>query len=151
MKRTLCIFFILTCSIFTVAQNKQTFGADKDSLSEQEIQKLEFFLANLIENGDIETYAGYLTDDYVRIAANGIVSTKQQVIDGMKNVNSKVKMTPRDLKVRIYGNTAILQGILDLETKSVDVISKRTSIITKIFIKRDGKWYMASLQGTSLL
>jgi ketosteroid isomerase-like protein len=69
----------------------------------------------------------------------------------MKNVNSKVKMTPRDLKVRIYGNTAILQGILDLETKSVDVISKRTSIITKIFIKRDGKWYMASLQGTSLL
>lgn len=150
MKQAIILISLFGSSIFTFGQGTSTFRADKDSIAEQEIQELEFFLANLIETGDVESYAGYLTDDYVRVAANGKVSTKQQVLDGFKSTESKVRMMPHDLKVRVYGNTAILQGILELEVKSGDTISKRTSIITKIFIKRDGKWYMASLQGTAL-
>jgi ketosteroid isomerase-like protein len=131
-------------------QQGSTFRADNDSIAEKEIQQLEFFLAGLLEKGDLDTYAGYLTDDYVRIAANGTVSTKQEIIEGLKKSSSQLKMMPHDLKVRIYGNTAILRAILDLETRSGDTVSKRSSIITKIFIRRNGRWYMASLQGTPL-
>jgi ketosteroid isomerase-like protein len=148
MKKTCLIHLILLSSSFVIAQTQTAFRADQDSLAEKDIQRLEFFLADLIEKGDAETYAGYLTEDYVRISANGTISTKQQVLDGFNKAKTKVKMTPHDLKVRVYGTTAILQGLLDLETRNPSGVSTRTSIFTKVFIKKNGKWYMAALQGT---
>ena len=150
MKKGIIVFLLLLSSLVGFGQVQSTFRADRDTTAEQEIQKLEYFLASLIEKGDVDTYAGYLTDDYVRIAANGTISTKEQVLEGFKKAKAQVTMMPHDLNVRVYGTTAILRGILDLETKTADAVTKRTSLITKIFIKRNGKWYMASLQGTTL-
>lgn len=150
MRKSIIVLLALLVPIIFRGQQGSTIRADKDSVAEKEIQQLEFFLADLLEKGDLDTYAGYLTDDYVRIAANGTVSTKQEILEGLKKSKAQVKMMPHDLHVRVYGNTAILRAILDLETKSGDTITKRSSIITKIFINRNGKWYMASLQGTSL-
>lgn len=149
-KQAITAFLFLSFAFYCVAQNKSTFKADRDTISERQIRDLEFHLAELIEKGDIDTYSGYLTDDYIRVTANGVVSTKDQVLDAFRKTKSQGKMTPHDLDVRVYGNTAILRAILDLETKAGDVVTKRTSIITKVFLRRDGKWYMASLQGTPL-
>jgi ketosteroid isomerase-like protein len=142
MKKVCLIVLTLLCSSCVIAQTQPAFRAEQDSLAEKEIQKLEFFLADLIEKGEAETYAGYLTDDYARISANGTISNKQQVLEGFNNAKSKVKMMPHDLKVRVYGTTAILQGLLDLETRNPSGVSKRTSIFTKVFIKKDanGTW-----------
>ena len=139
------MFFLTNCpSLFS----QQTFSADANPTVEEEIKQLEFFLADLISRKDIDTYATYLTDDYVRIAANGLISTKAEVLDGFRNSTGTTgKMTPHDLDVRVFGNTAILKGILAIENKDG---STRTSIITKVFIHRDGKWYLAALQGTAL-
>jgi ketosteroid isomerase-like protein len=150
MEKLILVFSILLTSVCGFTQSQATFRADKDTVAEQEIQKLEFFLAALIEKGDVDTYAGYLTDDYVRISANGTLSTKEQVLEGFRKGKAQVTMLPHDLQVRIYGTTAILRAILDLETKTGDTVTRRTSLITKVFIKRNGKWFMASLQGTSL-
>lgn len=150
MKKQFIILLLQASAVCCVGQFPSTFRADNDSLVEQEIKQLEYFLVGLLEKGDIATYAGYLTDDYVRIAANGAISTKEQVLNDFQQATAKVTMKPHDLQVRVYGNTAILRGILDLETRSGDQVTKRTSIITKVFIKRDAGWYMASLQGTAL-
>jgi len=150
MQKRIIVFLLLLLPLFGFGQSQSTFRADRDTAAEKEIQKLEYFLASLIEKGDVDTYAGYLTDDYVRIAANGSISTKEQILDGFKKTKAQVSMMPHDLNVRVYGATAILRGILDLETKTGDIVTKRTSVITKVFIKRNDKWYMASLQGTSL-
>ncbi len=149
MNKKIFLFILLLSSYLGFGQSS-TFRADKDTVAEEEIKKLEFYLADLIEKGDVDTYAGYLADDYVRIAANGILSTKEEIIGGMKKARTQVSMKPHDLNVRVYGNTAILRGVLDLETKSGDTVTKSRSMITKVFIKKDGKWYMASLQGTPL-
>lgn len=140
---------IILCSI-SIAQTKSTFTADRDTLAEEQIKKLEFFLADLLEKGDIDTYSGYLTDDYVRITATGNVSTKKEVLEGFRKSKTVFQMTPHDLNVRVYGNTAILRAILDLETKTDAGVTRRSSVITKVFIKRNGTWCMASLQGTTL-
>jgi ketosteroid isomerase-like protein len=151
-QKQILVFLFLVLSVLGFGQSRSTFYADKDTVAEQEIEKLEYLLAALIEKGDVDTYAGYLTDDYVRIAANGAISTKDQILDGLRKNKGKTQVTmmPHDLQVRIYGTTAILRGTLDLETKNGDLVTKRRSLITKVFIKRDGKWYMASLQGTPL-
>ena len=152
MKREFIILIVLLFSCLAFGQNKSTFRADKDTVTEQEIKNLEFLLVELLANGDLDTYSGYLTDDYIRVNANGIVSTKDQVLDTFRRAKaqgqSQGKMMPHDLVVRVYGTTAILRGILDIETKNGDAVTKRTSLITKVFLKRNGKWYMASMQGT---
>jgi ketosteroid isomerase-like protein len=149
MKIITVSFLALFFSISIFSQTQSTFKADQDSSAEQQIKQLEFILVDLIKKGDFDTYASYLTDDYIRVAANGIVSTKQQVLEGFKKSNPQANtaMLPHDLSVRIYGNTAILRGVLDLQSNDGN---KRSSIITKVFIHRNDKWYMASLQGTAL-
>lgn len=135
-----------------LAQNKTTFRADRDTASEEQIKRLEYTLAGLLEKGDIDTYSGYLTEDYIRISANGQTATKEEVLQMFRKARAttQTKMHPRDMKVQVYGNTAILHAVLDLETKSGDTSTKRTSFITKVFIKKEGNWYMASMQGTTL-
>jgi ketosteroid isomerase-like protein len=147
MKKTIiCASFVLSC-LFLFSQKHSTFSADRDSVADQQIKKLDFHLTDLLMRGDISTYATYLTDDYIRISPNSDVSTKEQALDGFRKVKVNGKMIPHDLHVRIYGNTAILQGILD----NVGTDGKKTSdLFTKVFITRNGKWFLASLQGTSL-
>ena len=146
MKKVLISVLVLFSCQFVFSQS--TFSADKDTISEQQIKQLEFLLTDLLAKKEIDTYGTYLTDDYIRVAANGVVSTKEQILQGFKkSSNTQGKMTPRDLNVRVYGSTAILRGILDIESNDG---TKRTSIITKVFINRNGMWYMAAMQGTSL-
>ena len=145
-KGAFCILFLLS-SHFVFSQSKVTFKADNDTLAERQIKELEFLLVDLIAKGDIDTYATYLTDDYTRVAANGVISTKEQALDGFRKSKGGGKVMPHDLDVRIYGSTAILRAILDIEGNDG---KKRTSAITKVFINRNGKWYMASMQGTLL-
>jgi ketosteroid isomerase-like protein len=140
---------LVLSALFLNAQYRKTFSADNDSASGEQIKRLEYLLADLLSKGNIEAYSGYLTEDYTRISAGGEVSTKEQVLDGFKKSAGNIKMSPRDLKVSVYGNTAILHAVLDLETGSGDSLERRTSLITKVFIKRNGNWYMASLQGTA--
>ena len=149
MKQSICFLLVLSLSISLFAQNRTTFRSDIDTAAEAEIKSLELLLTGLLASGDIDKYSGYLTDDYVRVAANGTVSTKQQVLDGFRKSKMQGTMNPHDLSVRIYGNTAIMLGILDIESKSGETITRRTSIINKVFIKKDGKWYLASMQGTA--
>lgn len=150
MKRNILIIPFFIFAIMVNGQSNQTFRADVNNEAEEEIKKLEFFLASLLENGDYDTYSGYLTDDYSRIDKNGVVLSKEQVLEQFRNSKARFKMTPHDLEVRIYGDAAILNGTLDVETKNGDDVIKKSSLFTKVFIRRDGKWYLASLQGTAV-
>ena len=148
MKRIVTITSLIILAIFVNAQTAKTFKADINTEAEEEIKKLEFFLASLLKKGDLQTYSNYLADDYIRINQNGVVSTKEQVLELLRIRPSAGKMNPHDLTVRVYGNTAILNGMLDIETKNGDAITRTSSVFTKVFIRKDGKWYLASLQGT---
>jgi ketosteroid isomerase-like protein len=153
MKRTAILLIALVACQMTNGQFKTTFKSDNDTTSEAQIKRLEYTLTELLTKGDIQTYSGYLTEDYIRIAANGEISTKAQVLQSFSKMPpgaNNSQMYPHDLKVSVYGNTAIMHGILDIETKTGDITTKRTSLITKVFIKRDDKWYMATMQGTTV-
>lgn len=150
MKQFGIITTLILFAVFSNAQTTQTFKADVNKVAEEEIKTMEFFLASLLEKGDLQTYSGYVTDDYIRINQNGVIATKEQVLESMrvKPPAGTMIMKPHDLAVRIYGNTAILNGRLDIEIKKGDVITTTSSVFTKVFIKKDGKWYLATLQGT---
>jgi len=150
MKPVLIFVFSFMMNSLTNAQSAQTFKADIDTATVNEIIQLEYFLASLLEKNNLDEYSGYLTDDYIRINQNGMLN-KTQVLETMRTSPAKMfSMKPHDLSVRVYGNTAILNGMLDIETTNGEETVVKTSFFTKVFIKKDGKWYLASLHGNPL-
>ena len=84
--------------------------------------------------------------DYTRIGANGALETRKQVLAGFRASESGGSMEPTELDVDVYGDTAILTGKLTIASAT----GSRQSRFRKIFVRRDGRWYMVSLQGTPL-
>ena len=107
---------------------------------------LELHLAKLLVSREFDEYEKYLAADYTRINANGVVETREQVLAGFRGSTGEFSMQPTDLVVNIYGDTAILTGILTVVTAQ----SSRVSRFRKVFIRRDGRWFLVSLQGVTL-
>jgi ketosteroid isomerase-like protein len=59
-------------------------------------------------------------------------------------------MVPDDMKVRVYGDTAILTLRLTTQVQSGEGVEARFSRVTKTFVRRDGRWYLASMAGTAV-
>ena len=54
-----------------------------------------------------------------------------------------------NLEVRVYGNTAIVTGVWNISgTTSGEERSGRMRF-TRVWVRRNGQWLMASWQGTS--
>ncbi len=148
MKVIIMIYLVLSISITLTGQTKNL-RTDQDSVVIKELSNLEFTLDKLLDEREFKTYANYLADDYIRITANGKMSTKEEVLKQFQSSSSgagAIETIPKILKVRVYGDTAILNIHLTIKDKEVT----RESLLTKVFILRDGHWYMVALQGTAL-
>lgn len=120
--------------------------ADGDQEVAKEIKALELHLADLLVRGDIDTYSTFLSEDYTRITDRGEVQPRAQVLQQFRAGARGFTMEPTDLTVESYGDTAILTGLL--KVKAADpAIPERRSRFRKVFIRRGGRWYLASLQG----
>lgn len=121
-------------------------SADPDAAAEAEIKALELHLAQLLVSREFDEYEKYLAADYTRINANGVVETREQVLAGFRASTGGYSMQPTDLVVKIYGDTAILTGTLTVASAE----ATRMSRFRKVFIRRDGRWFLVSLQGVIL-
>jgi hypothetical protein len=121
-------------------------SADPDAAAEAEIKALELHLAQLLVSRQLDEYEKYLAADYTRINGSGVVETREQVLAGFRASTGEFSMQPTDLVVNIYGDTAILTGKLTIASTE----ATRVSRFRKVFIKRDGRWFLVSLQGVAL-
>ena len=120
--------------------------ADPDAAAEAEIKALELHLAKLLVSREFDEYERCLAADYTRINANGVVETREQVLAGFRASTGELSMQPTDLVVKTYGDTAILTGTLTVASEK----ATRVSRFRKVFIRRDGRWFLVSLQGVTL-
>jgi len=121
-------------------------SADPDAAAEAEIKALELHLAKLLVSREYDEYEKHLAADYTRINAKGLVETREQVLAGFRASTGNFYMQPADLVVQMYGDTAILTGILTVASAE----ATRVSRFRKVFIRRDGRWFLVSLQGVAL-
>jgi ketosteroid isomerase-like protein len=60
-------------------------------------------------------------------------------------------MTPQDLKVKVYGDTAIVSGQTTDKGKYKGQDISGTYRFTDVFVKRDGKWMAVSTHVTPVV
>jgi hypothetical protein len=92
-----------------------------------------------------------LAEDWTGIDFEGAVLTKAQALKGIGSGSGSLESTVlRDMKVRIYGNTAIVTGA-DIEKGEYHgKDSSGTYLWTDVFVRRNGRWQAVSSQSTKL-
>ena len=94
----------------------------------------------------------FQTDDFTLIQGNGAVHNKAETLEGYKTGKTGFqKMDFSDVKVRIYGNTAVVTGIVTYIGEQEGVKSTGTPVrFTRVLVKRDGIWKQVLNQSTRI-
>lgn len=141
---------LLGPGLATSAQNSGV-KANDDPDAAKTVRELEQKLCDLLVRGDWDAYARNLTDDYVRVLP-GNVQAKQEVLEEFRTSKTKtVAMLPEKMDVRVYGDTAIV--IIELRTRNQTPdgrITESRGRPTKVFLRRNGMWYLAQLSAMPL-
>ncbi len=92
-----------------------------------------------------------LAEDWIGIDFEGTVLTKAQALDGLASDSGSLETTVlRDMKVRIYGNTAIITGTDIEKSEYHGKDSSGKYLWTDVFVLRNGLWQAVSSQSTKL-
>jgi Domain of unknown function (DUF4440) len=91
---------------------------------------------------DMALLQKYLADDLVYTHGGGQTETKAQYIaDVTKGPSHYQSMTERDVRIRIYGKTAVLWGVVDVQPAKGELYRVRT---LEVYTQNNGGvWQMA--------
>ncbi len=86
--------------------------------------------------------------DYLWHGSNGVAQTKaQNIAEAMAGVSTWAERKYDGLKVRFYGDVAVVTGTMTLSGTSTSYrVGPR--LVTRLFVRRDGRWQDIGGQGT---
>jgi ketosteroid isomerase-like protein len=100
---------------------------------------------------DVAFLERHLADDYMSTFPDGTVLDKQGEIAALKSGDiALTEMTPREMKVRIYGEAAVITGRSVIKAK---VNGRETSgefRFTDVWVKQDNHWMAVASQVTRI-
>ena len=118
---------------------------------EEQFKKMEKDRSAAVVKGDAEALARETADDYTFITGTGQMSGKKETVDQIKNGGIKLEVDePSDMKVRVYGNTAVVTGKNTLKGMVGGKDATGTVAFTRVWVKKGGKWMCVALQQTKM-
>ena len=119
-----------------------SYGQQKD---EQSIRQLMDQITTSMRNHDINSLDHIYASDFVFVNANGKKFTRSERLSNLRSLPAPEEFAFQNEKIRIYGNTAIVNGEVRIKQKGQ---SLQTHYITLVFIKGNNLWKEVSAQGT---
>ena len=111
------------------------------------IARLQAF-RDALRKRDNAALAPFYTDDYVIITANGQMETKAQRLETLKSNPPPASIDFTDLKVRLYGDTAVVTGHATSQAEGGGrALNER---VTWVWVKQGGTWRLANGQITTI-
>jgi hypothetical protein len=112
------------------------------------VLKLDQTLLDALLKKDRATFEPLLADDYVYLHSNGTVTNRTEEIGQTMSADVKwTASTLSNLKVRIYGDAAVVTGVLT-HTGSAKGYVGGARLITHLWVKRNGRWQSVGGQST---
>jgi FlaG/FlaF family flagellin (archaellin) len=139
--------------VLGVATTSAVFGQakPKGSAVEQALIKLENDWNDASVKRDVVVLGRILADDYSFTDSDGMMLTKAQVLGMLKSGEDVVtSAVSTDMKVRVYGNAAIVTGryTANEQLKGKDISG--TSAFTDTWVKRPGSWECVATHASKL-
>jgi ketosteroid isomerase-like protein len=128
-------------------KNKESAGG-----VEATIMKLNERITQAALKGDAATFQELYAEDYVSISAvTGATSTKADLINNVKSGKLKYdSIAPSDVKIHVYGNTALVTAKADVKGKFGDQDMSGSYRSSRLFVNRGGKWLVVFFQSTKI-
>lgn len=106
--------------------------------------------ADAITHQDLTTLEKFLGDDLVYCHATARVDSKSSFLQALHGQMRYIKVESQDAKVRVFGNTAVINGNYTVQTAAPDGTphAPDQSFVTMIYAKRDGHWVLINYQAT---
>jgi len=137
----------LLCSVLSAAvtvQAQQT-KTDSDAAISEALQAMEHDWLNAEKNHDTAAFEKLVADDWIAIGPDGKSQTKVQRAAEIKGAHIS-SATMGDMKVRVFGDTAVVTGTDDEITMKAGKKSSDHYAWTDVFVKRNGKWLAVASQ-----
>jgi ketosteroid isomerase-like protein len=113
----------------------------------KEIENLESQWRTALVQNDVATINRLLADDYLGINPNGTLETKADALAQQRSGTVKISsIAPDNVKIRVYGDTAVVTSQVDLEGRDGDRDISGRYHYTRVYSRRDGEWKVVSFE-----
>lgn len=122
-----------------------------DDIAENAVAELNRQWMQAYVKGDIEFLEKHMSEDYVGTFPDGTVLDKKGDLEAVKSGAVKIsEMTPKDMAVRIDGNTAVITGQSHIEAVVGGKAMSSDFRFTDVWIAQDGSWRAVASQVTRI-
>jgi ketosteroid isomerase-like protein len=116
---------------------------------EKELLKLENEFARAVASNNADALDKLLADDWIIVEPDGGMIDKARFLEVIRSgALSHESMESTDLKVRVYGNTAVVTGLTTSKGKFMGQDFTSCERATDIFVKQADRWQCVFTQLT---
>ena len=116
---------------------------------EEELIKLEDEFARAVAGNDADALDGFLADDWIIVEPDGSIIDKARFLGVIRSgALSHESMESTDLRVRLYGNTAVVTALTTTKGKFMGQDFASCERATDIFVKQTDRWQCVFTQLT---
>jgi hypothetical protein len=143
-----CILILLACSwlpapAFAVFPHRE--GVHK------EIEALEMEWRQAQISNNVSEIDRLLADDYLGISSNGTLETKADALSVERSGAVQItQLDLSDIKIRIYGDTAVVTSKADVVGKSGNRDLSGHYRYTRVYNNRSGEWKIVSFEASRI-
>ena len=152
MRRTFVMtILLLTAAPIALAQ-EQSARRDQRRSVEQVIRQLDHERIQAQIGADAVALDRIYANDFIGIGPSGRVRTKPQVISDFTSGDLKFQsITTDDVRVRVYGNTAVETGRSIMSGQDKGKTVPRDNRFTRVWVKQQGRWRLVANHYSSLI
>lgn len=116
------------------------------------ILQVERDIMAAIKAKDAEALAPLVADEFIYRTHFGAESNKTEFLQSIASIPVEiVSLRGDELKVNVYGDTAILTGVQRAEARQPESEVEESAVaFTDVFVQRDGRWLMVLAYGVEL-
>ena len=145
MKRIITLVFLLA------AASAPAFAQTAAGKPEQAVRQLERERVEAMLRGDAAFIERNYADDYLSTSAAGLVRDRSEVVADFRSGALKYEsMTHEEVRVRLYGNTAVVTGFDEVRGRDRGQELSGRRRFTRVWVKQGGRWRLVSNHVTRL-
>jgi ketosteroid isomerase-like protein len=118
-------------------------------MMQEELLKLENEFTRAVAKNDVAAIDGFLADDWIIVEPDGGIVDKAHFLGVIESgALSHDKMESTDVRVRVYGNTAVVTALTTSKGKFMGQEFTSCERATDVFVKQNDRWQCVLTQLT---
>jgi ketosteroid isomerase-like protein len=145
MKRTPIIAVLLLSTISTAIAQQQSVPTGDAARAEQAVRQQDQARIRAQITADTIALRRIYAEDFVGIGPTGVVRDKPAVIaDFTSHALTYRSITTAEVRVRVYGNTAVETGRSTMVGQDRGKAVPRDNRFTRVWVMTDGRWQLVA-------